>query len=312
MVEAGGALEVLLGGVSRDDEPRVEAEAREEHLHLLGRRVLRLVEDDEGVVHRAPAHEGERGDLDDALLDEGVAALHVGHVEERVIERAYVGVELLLQRAGKKPERLPRLDDGARQHDASDLLALQGGDGHRHGEVGLAGARRADSEGDGVLAYRVDVALLAGGLGPDGAPAEGEQDVVRQHLHARGAVAHAVDEQVDVVGREPVARLDEADHAREDRGGELDLSRVAGEADVVAAHGHHGVECPLDAAKQRVGGPHELGRVYGVWDGQTNVGGFHAPPEVFVLAGPCPRYMGSLTRTGRLSTPGCTTPSYAQ
>ena len=125
-------------------------------------------------------------------------------------------------------------------------------------------------------------------------------------------MAHAVDEQVDVVGREPVARLDEADHAREDRGGELDLGRVAREADVVSPHGNHGVEGALDTAKKRVGGPHELGRVYGVWDGQTNVGGFHAPPEVFVLAGPCPRYMGSLTRTGRLSTPGCATPSYAQ
>ena len=35
----------------------------EEHLHLLGRGVLRLVEDDEGVVERAPAHEGQRRDL---------------------------------------------------------------------------------------------------------------------------------------------------------------------------------------------------------------------------------------------------------
>ena len=70
VVEAGGALEILLGRVAGDHELRVEAEAREEHLHLLGRCVLRLVEDDEGVVHRAAAHEGQRRDLDDALLDE--------------------------------------------------------------------------------------------------------------------------------------------------------------------------------------------------------------------------------------------------
>ena len=40
----------------------------EEHLHLLGRGVLRLVQDDEAVVERASAHEGQRRDLDDALL----------------------------------------------------------------------------------------------------------------------------------------------------------------------------------------------------------------------------------------------------
>ena len=99
---------------------------------------------------------------------------------------------------------------------------------------------------------------------------------------------HAVDEQVDVVRRKAVARLDQANHAREDRGRELDLVCLAGEADVVAAHGDHGVEGALDPAQQHVGGPHELGRVYGVWDGKANVGGFHAPPEVFGLAGPCP------------------------
>ena len=45
-------------------------EAGEEHLHLLAGGVLRLVEDDEGVVQRAAAHEGERRDLDRAPLDQ--------------------------------------------------------------------------------------------------------------------------------------------------------------------------------------------------------------------------------------------------
>ena len=55
--------------VAGDDGLGAEADAGEEHLHLLGRRVLRLVEDDEGVVERAPAHEGERRDLDGAALE---------------------------------------------------------------------------------------------------------------------------------------------------------------------------------------------------------------------------------------------------
>ena len=45
--------EVDLGDVAGDDDLRAEAEPGEEHLHLLGRRVLRLVEDDERVVERA-------------------------------------------------------------------------------------------------------------------------------------------------------------------------------------------------------------------------------------------------------------------
>src|SRR5215212_5604604 len=57
------AREVDLGNVARDHHLRAEPEARQEHLHLLGARVLGFVEDDEGVVEGAPAHVGERRDL---------------------------------------------------------------------------------------------------------------------------------------------------------------------------------------------------------------------------------------------------------
>src|SRR2546422_6464142 len=45
----GPGREVDLRHVTRDDDLRIEAEAGDEHLHLLGARVLGLVEDDEGV-----------------------------------------------------------------------------------------------------------------------------------------------------------------------------------------------------------------------------------------------------------------------
>src|SRR5215212_9350908 len=66
--EAGAlvARQVDLGDVPRHDHLRVEPQPGEEHLDLLGARVLRLVQDDEGVVERAPAHECERGHLDHA------------------------------------------------------------------------------------------------------------------------------------------------------------------------------------------------------------------------------------------------------
>ena len=41
---------VDLVGIAANHHPRAHAEAGEEHLHLLRRGVLRLVEDDEGVV----------------------------------------------------------------------------------------------------------------------------------------------------------------------------------------------------------------------------------------------------------------------
>src|SRR6478752_8501592 len=44
--------QVDLGHVAGHHDPRAEAEPGEEHLHLLGRRVLRLVQDDERVVQR--------------------------------------------------------------------------------------------------------------------------------------------------------------------------------------------------------------------------------------------------------------------
>ena len=52
----------------------------QEHLHLFGRGVLRLVEDDEGVVQRAAAHERERSYFDIAALDELVGLFGLDHV----------------------------------------------------------------------------------------------------------------------------------------------------------------------------------------------------------------------------------------
>ena len=61
--------QVDLRDVAGDHRLRSEAEARQEHLHLLGGGVLRFVEDDERVVERAAAHERDRRDLDRAALD---------------------------------------------------------------------------------------------------------------------------------------------------------------------------------------------------------------------------------------------------
>src|SRR5262245_23302137 len=64
------AREIDLGYVAVHNRLAAEADACQEHLHLLGRGVLRFVQDHERVIEGAPAHEGERRDLDGAALEE--------------------------------------------------------------------------------------------------------------------------------------------------------------------------------------------------------------------------------------------------
>ena len=115
------AREVDLRHVTGDDHPRAEPEPREEHLHLLGRRVLRLVEDDERVVERAAAHERERRDLDRPALHVPGEPLGIEHVVERVVQRAQVRIDLREHVAREEPEPLARLDRRPREDDAADL-----------------------------------------------------------------------------------------------------------------------------------------------------------------------------------------------
>ena len=110
--------QVDLRHVAGDDHLRAEAEPRQEHLHLLGRGVLRLVEDDEAVVQCPAAHEGQRRHLDRAALHVRVELLRVHRVVERVEERAHVRVDLREHVAGEEAEPLARLDRGAGEDDA--------------------------------------------------------------------------------------------------------------------------------------------------------------------------------------------------
>ena len=172
------ARQVDLRDVAGDDHLRVEAEPGEEHLHLLGARVLRLVEDDEAVVQRAAAHEGQRRDLDHAALEVLRDPLGLEHVVERVEQRAQVRVDLRHQVAGQEAEPLAGLDRRAGEDDPVDLAAAERRGGQRDREERLAGAGRTDPERDRVVADRVDVALLVDGLRRDLRRAVAPDDVL--------------------------------------------------------------------------------------------------------------------------------------
>ena len=92
--------QVDLRDVARHHHFGIESQARQEHLHLFRRRVLRLVENDEAVVERAAAHVRQRRDLDAAAFLLLLEVLRAEHVEQRVVQRAQVRVDLLLQVAG--------------------------------------------------------------------------------------------------------------------------------------------------------------------------------------------------------------------
>ena len=153
--------QVDLGDVAGDDGLGADADAGQEHLHLFRRRVLRLVENDEGVVQRPAAHEGERGDLDGALFVELADPVVAHQVVQRVVERAQVRVDLLGQVAGQEAQAFAGFDGRPGQDDALDQIAFEGIDGGSDGEIGLAGAGRADAEGDVVFLDRLQVGDLA-------------------------------------------------------------------------------------------------------------------------------------------------------
>ncbi len=105
-------------------------------------------------------------------------ALGVHHVEQRVVERADVGVHLLLERARHETQVLTGLHGRARENDAADVTELQGALGHGHGQIRLAGARRPKAKRHGVVADALDVPALTGGLGTDGLTVIREQHIV--------------------------------------------------------------------------------------------------------------------------------------
>ncbi len=152
-----------LSAVAGHDALRARPDPGQEHEHLLAGGVLRFIEDDEGVAQRAPAHVGERRDLDRLARDVALQLLGLEHVVQRVVERPQVGRDLLLQVTGQKTKRFARFDRRPRQDDAIDLLLFQRRHRHGHGQVGFTRPGRADPEDDIVFLDRLEIISLPRG-----------------------------------------------------------------------------------------------------------------------------------------------------
>src|SRR5581483_5185665 len=252
------ARKIDLRDVAGDDDLRAEAQPRQEHLHLLGGRVLRLVEDDEAVVERPAAEKGERCDLDGAAVEQGVRLVGIHHVVERVEQRPHVRIDLRHQVARQESQALTGLDGGARQDDPLHLALVQGGDGERHREIRLPGPGRTDPERDRLPADRIDVRLLRHRLRSDLLAAMPPDDGVEHVAHLLPRLERAEDG-VDGVGSDLVTSLDQLDELVDHGAGVGDVVLVALERQLVAAQADVAAEALLERVEHSVGDPGELG-----------------------------------------------------
>ena len=156
------ALEIDLGDVAGDDGPAAESDTGEKHFHLFRRRVLGLVQNDEGVVQRPAAHVGQRGDFDGLFLETFLGAFETEQIVERIVQRAKIRIDFLGQIAGQKAEAFAGLDGRTGQDNALYGIAFHGIDRTGHGKIGLAGTGRSDTEGDVVFQYGFQVIDLSG------------------------------------------------------------------------------------------------------------------------------------------------------
>ena len=166
---------------------------------------------------------------------------------------------------GRKPSRSPASTAGRVRMMRVTCLVCKRLNRLRHREVRLAGARRADSEHDGVLVDRVDVALLVERLGPDRLAAA-RQDVEGQHLGRRLVPVASASTTLcrTASGVSASTAVDDGDQLGDDALGQRDVGRSAGQGHGVAAHVDVGGEESFECAQILVGGTeqahHEVGR----------------------------------------------------
>ena len=110
------------------------------------RRVLRFVEDDDGIVECAAAHKGKRGDLYDVRVEVFLEFAGRYHLFECVVERLQVRVDLLFHVAGQETELFARFDGGAAKDDFFYLFVLQRADSKGYACECLSRTGRPDSE----------------------------------------------------------------------------------------------------------------------------------------------------------------------
>ncbi len=135
---------------------------------------------------------------------------------------------------GRNPSRSPASTAGRVRMMRSASRRLEGLDRERDSQVRLARAGRTDAEGHDVAGDGVGVALLAGGLGPDGAALGRAKQFGGEHLGRAHVVLDHGDGPTHVAGVEALALFEERDELVEQPAHPFGVLAVDG--DLVAPH----------------------------------------------------------------------------
>src|SRR5450830_456541 len=156
-------VQVNLRDVAGDHGLAAETDAGEKHFHLFRRGVLSFIEDDEGMIERTSAHISQRRDFNGLFFKQSLGTVKTEQIVQRVIQRAQIRIDLLRQIARQKTQSFTSFYRWPRQHNALHGVALESIDGASHRQISLAGAGRADAEGDVMLQNRIEVLTLMRG-----------------------------------------------------------------------------------------------------------------------------------------------------
>src|SRR5688572_4664804 len=204
----GEVRRVDLRDVAQAHHLRARPGARHQRLHLLGREVLRLVDDQPLVDEGAPAHEVERLDLDARAHQvprrraPPLAARLVGGVEdiEVVLERPHPGLHLLLLGAGQEADVLAQRHRDARHDDLAVALLvehLREPGGEREQRLAGAGLAEQRDEVDGRVHEQVEREVLLAVARGDAPHRVLGVRVVAQRLEHGDATLRLLDQRIE-------------------------------------------------------------------------------------------------------------------
>ena len=141
-----------------------------------------FIQNDKTVIQRSAAHIGKGRHLNGAALLVLLEGFRTQHIIQRIVKRAKVGGNLILQISRQKAQALPCLNSGAGQNDPIHRSLTKSGNRCRHSQIGLARTGRANANGDRIGLDRPHIALLTNGFGFDGLSLGSDADHVLCHL----------------------------------------------------------------------------------------------------------------------------------
>ena len=124
----------------------MKPQAREKHLHLFRRGVLRFIQNDKGIVQGTAPHKRQGSHFDVSALNQAIRSIHVHHGVQGIIQRTQIRMDLGNHVTRQKSQSFTGLNRRPSQHNVPHFFLRPRRKGHGHGHVRLPGARRANAD----------------------------------------------------------------------------------------------------------------------------------------------------------------------